>query len=107
MNRKYKIKPVSPSLSPYTVLIGKLLKTEPKTVEEAEQLSTQIQAAMEKVFEKTVSPKPAIEDYIVVYNQIIEKTNAELEKAGFFRQHQQPDIKKSGTVSDNDKQASQ
>ena len=93
---KYEITPTPPSLSPYMTLLGKLLSIEPKDVEEAEKTSVEIEKAMVKLFEGTVSPQPKREHHIQLYNAVIKETNKALEEAGFFRKPRKSDIKKSG-----------
>ena len=94
---KYTITSTPPSLSPYMTLLGKLLSIEPKDVEEAEKTSVEIEKAMVKLFEGTVSPQPKREHHIQLYNAVIEETNKALEQAGFLRKPRKSDVKKSGT----------
>ena len=93
---KYEITPTPPSFSPYMTLLGKLLSIEPKDVEEAEKTSVEIEKAIEKLFEGTVSPQPKYEHHIQLYNAVIEETNKALEQAGFLRKPRESDVKKSG-----------
>ena len=93
---KYEITPTPPCLSPYMTLLGKLLNIEPKDVEEAEKTSVEIEKAMDKLFEGTVSPQPKREHHIQLYNAVIEETNKALEQAGFLRKPRKSDTEKSG-----------
>ena len=93
---KYEITPTPPSLSPYMTLLSKLLSIEPKDVEEAEKTSAEIDKAMVKLFEGTVSPQPKREHHIQLYNVVIEETNKALEEAGFFRKPRKSDVEKGG-----------
>ena len=94
---KYEITPTPPYLSPYMTLLGKLLSVEPKDAEEAEKTSVEIEKAMVKLFEGTVSPQPKREHHIQLYNAVIKETNKALEEAGFFRKPGKSNTKKSGT----------
>ena len=94
---KYEITPTPPCLSPYMTLLSKLLSIEPKDVEEAEKTSTEIEKAMVKLFEGTVSPQPKREHHIQLYSAVIEETNKALEEAEFFCKPRKSNTEKSGT----------
>ena len=103
---KYEITPTPPSFSPYMTLLGKLLSVEPKDVEEAEKTSVEIDKAMTKLFQGTVSPKPKPEHYIQLYDAVIKETNKVLEETEFFRKSTKSDIEKSGSDEPVNPQAS-
>ena len=92
---KYEITPTPPCLSPYMTLLGKLLSIEPKDVEEAEKTSVEIEKALVKLFEGTVTPKPKPEHYIQLYDAVIKETNEVLEETEFFRKSTKSNIEKS------------
>jgi len=102
----YIITPTSPNLSPYTMLLSKLLKIEPSNVEEAEKTSVEIDKAMTKLFDGTVSPKPKHEHHIQLYNAVIEVTNKALEDAEFFRQRRKSNVEESSSDESDASQAS-
>ena len=95
-NMEYNVISIPPSLAPYSTYISELLKVTPKTFEEAEKNSVEIEKAMIKLFEGTVSPQPKREHHIQLYNAVIEETNKALEQAGFFRKPRKSDVEKSG-----------
>ncbi|HLE74922.1 MAG TPA: hypothetical protein VI864_02630 [Candidatus Bathyarchaeia archaeon] len=82
---KYEIIPIPPSLSPYSTLIGDLLRAKPQTIEEVEKNSGTIAKAMEKLFAGTVKPTPKLEHQTQVFNALINLTNKTIEAAGLFR----------------------
>lgn len=95
---KYQLIPIPPSHSPYSTLIGDLLRAKPKSIEEAEKNSETIAQAMEKLFAGTVKPTPKQEHQSQVFNALIDLTNKTIEDAKFFRNNQEPDTTKSGSV---------
>jgi hypothetical protein len=82
---KYEIMPIPPNLSPYSTLIGNLLRATPQNLEDAEKNSDIIAKAMEKVFVGTVKPVPKPEHQTQVFNALIDLTNKTIEAAGLFR----------------------
>lgn len=92
---KYTVIPIPPSLSPYSTLIGDLLRAKPQTFEEVEKNSETIAKAMEKLFAGTVKPIPNLEHQTQVFNALIDLTNKTIDNAGLFRKQQRPSASSS------------
>jgi len=89
-NREYRVKPIKPALLPYLQLWGDLMTRRPKTVQEAEEISREIQELQNKIFAMAVEPTPPDEDAIDVIAElsriILEKTTRGRRDGGTFRQ---------------------
>ena len=82
---EYEIIPIPPSLSPFSTRISKLLQQEPKTVEEAKEISAEIKKAMDVLLEGTVTPEPKKGHRTQLLNALNQLTKAAIEDAEFFR----------------------
>jgi hypothetical protein len=92
---KYILIPIPPYASPYTVLIGNLLRKKTETVQEAETVSAEIQKAMDKLFTVTVKPKPRVDHETQLFNELNELTKKVIDEADFFHKDKGPDAEKS------------
>jgi hypothetical protein len=101
---EYEIIPIPPSLSPFSTRISKLLQQEPKTVEEAKEISAEIKAAMDILLEGTVSPKPKKGHRTQVFNSLNLLTKEAIEDAEFFRKPKRRSSRESSSTGDNDSQ---
>ena len=95
---KYNVKPIPPGLSPLNAYLGRLLRKEAVTVEDAEAIGKEIETCFSKLFTATVDPMPPKEDYYVVYKQVTDTTNKSLKQAGWFRKPRKPDTKKGSSA---------
>lgn len=87
--RTYRLKPLKPALIPYLQLWGDLMARRPKDVNEAEQISRELEELQNKIFSMAVEPIPVDEDVLDVMTQIsvaiAERVNRGTEEGRKFR----------------------
>ena len=101
---EYEITPIPPNLSPFSTRISKLLQQEPKTVEEAKEISAEIKAAMDILLEGTVTPEPKKGHRTQLLNTLNQLTKAAIEDAEFFRKSKRRSSRESSSAGHNSAQ---
>jgi len=96
---KYEIKPMPPSLTPYSARIIALLQRTPQNVEEAREASKELRILIKELLKETVQPEPLEEHELEVYNTLIQVTNQTLEKVKFFPQNKRPSVEEGSPIS--------
>jgi len=86
-------------------LIQSLVKNPHQSPEEEKQKREEAKTLMIEIFKETVEPEPRKEDYLQLWNLVVNITNQAIEDAKliedakFFRKSKRPNTKESGTVS--------
>jgi len=95
-NRQYNILPIPIEFTPHTTFFAELLMRQPKTVEEANQISKEIAQIVTIVLAQIVKPQPSEEDKTELWNYATHYT-AELikKRTEFFRKHKKSSDTKS------------
>jgi len=101
---EYEIIPIPPNLSPFSTRISKLLQQEPKTVEEAKEISAEIKAAMDILLEGTVTPEPKKGHRTQLLNTLNQLTKAAIDDAEFFRKSKRRSSRESSSAGHNSAQ---
>jgi len=91
----YALQPIPPHLSPFNHIIGKLLKEDPKTFDDAARISAEIEKSLGKLLQECASPTPKKEHQLAVFNAIISLTNETINDAEKFRKHGRSNTAKS------------
>ena len=68
--RTYRLKPLKPAILPYLQLWADLMNRKPKNIEEAREISREIQELQNEIFKMAVEPMPPDEDALDVITQI-------------------------------------
>jgi hypothetical protein len=102
---KYIIIPIPPSHAVYASLYGIRTKEQPKSLDEANQISQDIEGAVAKLFEECVKPTPQKEHYTQVLKALFDLTAQVQKDAGLFRKDTKSNRKKSNTISSTGSQA--
>ena len=99
--RKYKIIPIPPALSPYSMLYAQKVKVAPSaTIQEAEEQCKELEQIIDKILSATVTPKPEKADELQVLSAVFDLTGKVVANAGLFRQPkpEQPNTEESGSA---------
>ena len=91
----YALQPIPPHLSPFNHIVGKLLKEDPKTFDEAARISAELDKSLGKLLQECASPTPKREHQLAVFNAIISLTSETINDAEKFRKHGRSDTAKS------------
>ena len=95
---EYEIIPIPPSHAVYASLYSVKTKEQPKNLEEAKQISKDVEGVTAILFAECVSPAPKKEHHTQALKALFDLTAKTQEEAGLFRQDSKPHAEKSDTT---------
>ncbi len=81
------------------------MQQKPKSAQEVEANSKEIQVLIQKLLKETVNPEPKVEHQTEIFKVLCDLTNAVINEAQFFRKNHGPKPTKSNTAGAADSQA--